>query len=354
MKVGLYIATQFTEQTDVMAARAEMLEQVRVARQSGFASLWVPHHYATEPMQMLAPVPMLAWLLQEAEGMVIGANILIMPLLNPIHVAEDAVTLDLLSGGKYVLGVGIGYRAAEFDAFNVPLKERVPRMKEGIEIMRRLWTGRPGHAQGQVLHHRGHGSRPQARAQRRTADLDRRRGRRRGQARGGDWGRVADHQLRASEGTRAPDEAVPRNARGGRQALPGGRADHARVLRRTDQRPRARRVQGGASVQVRRLFVVGPGFSVGRSRVVPAAVRGLRQGPVHHRRQGLREGRDPALQRTAGRESLSDARAVAGIAAQECTEHHFRAGRDFRLKGVARFVQQLFSSVVTLRSNAPC
>lgn len=140
MKVGLYIATQFTEQTDVMAARAEMLEQVRVARRSGFASLWVPHHYATEPMQMLAPIPMLAWLLQEAEGMVIGANILIMPLLNPIHVAEDAVTLDLLSGGRYVLGVGIGYRAAEFDAFNVSLKERVPRMKESIEIVRRLWT----------------------------------------------------------------------------------------------------------------------------------------------------------------------------------------------------------------------
>jgi len=140
MKVGLYIATQFTEQTDVAAARAEMLEQVRLARQSGFASLWVPHHYATAPMQMLSPIPMLAWLLHEAEGMTIGANILIMPLLNPIHVAEDAVTLDLLSGGRYVLGVGIGYRAAEFDAFNVPLKERVPRMKESIEIVRRLWT----------------------------------------------------------------------------------------------------------------------------------------------------------------------------------------------------------------------
>ena len=140
MKVGLYIATQFTEQTDVTAARAEMLEQVRVARMSGFASLWVPHHYATQPMQMLAPIPMLAWLLQEAEGMVIGANILIMPLLNPIHVAEDAVTLDLLSGGKYVLGIGIGYRAAEFDAFSIPLKERVQRTRESVEIMRRLWT----------------------------------------------------------------------------------------------------------------------------------------------------------------------------------------------------------------------
>lgn len=140
MKVGLYIATQFTPETDVPAARSEMLEQVRVARQNGFASLWVPHHYATQPMQMLAPVPMLAWLLREAEGMTIGPNILVMPLLNPIHVAEDAVTLDLLSGGRYVLGIGIGYREAEFNAFGVPLKERVQRTRESVEIMRRMWT----------------------------------------------------------------------------------------------------------------------------------------------------------------------------------------------------------------------
>lgn len=140
MKVGLYIATQFVQEANVAQARAEMLEQVRVAKRSGFASLWVPHHYATQPMQMLAATPMLAWLLREAEGMTIGPNILIMPLLNPIHVAEDAVTLDLLSGGRFVLGIGIGYREAEFKAFNVPLKERVQRMTESVELMRRLWT----------------------------------------------------------------------------------------------------------------------------------------------------------------------------------------------------------------------
>jgi alkanesulfonate monooxygenase SsuD/methylene tetrahydromethanopterin reductase-like flavin-dependent oxidoreductase (luciferase family) len=140
MKVGLYIMTQFTPGTDVAAARGLLAEQVRAARQSGFASLWVPHHYATAPMQMLAPIPMLSYLVREAEGMVIGPNILVMPLLNPVHVAEDAVTLDLLSGGRYVLGIGVGYREAEFTAFNVPLKERVVRFTESIEIMRRLWT----------------------------------------------------------------------------------------------------------------------------------------------------------------------------------------------------------------------
>ena len=147
MKVGLYITTQFTPETDVSAARKEMLEQVRVARQNGFASLWTPHHYATQPMQMLAPIPILSYLLQEAEGMVIGPNILVLPLLNPIHVAEDAVTLDLLSGGRYVLGVGIGYREAEFNAFDVPLKERVQRFNESIAVMRRLWT------EDRVTHH---------------------------------------------------------------------------------------------------------------------------------------------------------------------------------------------------------
>lgn len=140
MKVGLYIGTQFTPETNVPAALKEMQEQVRTAKASGFSSLWVPHHYATQPMQMLASIPMLTWLLREAEGMTIGPNILIMPLLNPVHVAEDAVTLDLLSGGRYVLGIGIGYREAEFNAFNVPLKERVVRITESVELMRRLWT----------------------------------------------------------------------------------------------------------------------------------------------------------------------------------------------------------------------
>ena len=140
MKVGLYITTQFTPETDVAASRTDMIEQVRVARQSGFSSLWVPHHYLTQPMPMLAPIPMLAYLARDAEGMTIGPNILVMPLLNPVHVAEDAVTLDLLSGGRYVLGIGIGYREAEFNTFNVPLKERVQRFTESVEIMRRLWT----------------------------------------------------------------------------------------------------------------------------------------------------------------------------------------------------------------------
>lgn len=140
MKVGLYIGTQYPPGTDVAKARVELVEMVRRARKSGFASVWTPHHVLTHPLQMLEPMTMLAYLLPEAEGMTIGPNILIMPLLHPVTVAEQAVTLDLLSGGKFVLGIGIGYREAEFAAYGVPLKQRVLRMTESMELMRRLWT----------------------------------------------------------------------------------------------------------------------------------------------------------------------------------------------------------------------
>jgi hypothetical protein len=66
MKVGLFINTQYPEGTDVPALIPELIEQVRVARDSGFKSLWFPHHWLTEPMQMLQIMPAMAFLATEA------------------------------------------------------------------------------------------------------------------------------------------------------------------------------------------------------------------------------------------------------------------------------------------------
>jgi alkanesulfonate monooxygenase SsuD/methylene tetrahydromethanopterin reductase-like flavin-dependent oxidoreductase (luciferase family) len=140
MKVGMFINTQFPEGDNVATRVPELVEQVRLARDSGFASLLFPHHYLTAPLQMLQITPLMAYLLHEAQGMMIGGNILLLPLLNPVHVAEEAATLDLLSGGKFVLGVGLGYRQGEFDAFGISLRHRAPRFAESIALMRRLWT----------------------------------------------------------------------------------------------------------------------------------------------------------------------------------------------------------------------
>ena len=140
MKVGLFINTQFPEGFNVSDRVPEMVEQVRAARDAGFASLWFPHHWLTHPMQMLQITPLMGYIAAHAEGMTIGPNILILPPLNPMHVAEEAATLDVLTGGNYILGIGLGYRQPEFDAFGIPLSERAPRFNESIGLMRRLWT----------------------------------------------------------------------------------------------------------------------------------------------------------------------------------------------------------------------
>ena len=141
MKVGLFINTQYPEGFDVPAQVPALLEQVRVARDAGFRSLWFPHHWLTAPMQMLQIMPAMAFLAAEAKGMAIGPNILILPLLNPVHVAEEAATLDVLTGGNYILGAGLGYREPEFTAFGITHAERAGRFTESVALMRKLWAG---------------------------------------------------------------------------------------------------------------------------------------------------------------------------------------------------------------------
>ncbi len=157
MKVGLFINTQFPEGDNVAARVPELVEQVRLARQGGFRSLLFPHHYLTDPLQMLQIAPLMAYLLPEAQGMTIGGNILLLPLLNPVHVAEESATLDVLSGGNFVLGVGLGYREGEFDAFGISLRERAVRFTESIALMRALWAGGKITFQGKFYSVKDHG-----------------------------------------------------------------------------------------------------------------------------------------------------------------------------------------------------
>lgn len=157
MKVGMFINTQFPEGDPVAARVAELVEQVRTARQSGFSSVLFGHHYLTEPLQMLQIAPMMAYLLPEARGMTIGGNILLLPLLNPVHVAEEAATMDVLSEGNFVLGVGLGYREGEFDAFGIPLKQRAQRLVESIRLMRALWAGGKIDFEGKFYSVKNHG-----------------------------------------------------------------------------------------------------------------------------------------------------------------------------------------------------
>ena len=71
-----------------------------------------------------------------------------LPWHNPVLVAEQAATLDLLSGGRFDFGVGKGYRQAEFDGFCIPIAEATERFDEAMEIIRKAWT-----SEGRFSHH---------------------------------------------------------------------------------------------------------------------------------------------------------------------------------------------------------
>jgi alkanesulfonate monooxygenase SsuD/methylene tetrahydromethanopterin reductase-like flavin-dependent oxidoreductase (luciferase family) len=70
----------------------------------------------------------------------LGTNLVLLPLHNPVEIAEVRAFLDVVTGGRFMLRRGLGYRAEEFAIFGVPMAERVSRLAEGVEIIRRLWT----------------------------------------------------------------------------------------------------------------------------------------------------------------------------------------------------------------------
>ena len=139
MKFGLIVAGQYLRDGSAAARATEMLEQVRLARQLGFDSVWMVHHYLIE-FQAFQPVPMLARIAAESGDMEIGTAIYVLPLQHPVEVAENFATLDALSGGRLIFGVAQGYRAEEFEAMGIPRRERAARFEEGLRLVERLWT----------------------------------------------------------------------------------------------------------------------------------------------------------------------------------------------------------------------
>src|SRR4029450_12574886 len=75
------------------------------------------------------------------ERLRVGTSVILLPLHHPVHVAEDAITLDLVSKGRLIVGVRIGYQAADFRAFAVPMEHRMALFEESVEIMRLCWSG---------------------------------------------------------------------------------------------------------------------------------------------------------------------------------------------------------------------
>ena len=148
MDFGLGLSVQHLPDDAQEVRFAEHLEQARLARAVGFSSVWASQHYLAEPFTYFQPIPTLARVAAEVPGMTLGTGVLLLPLHHPVEVAEQLATLDVISGGRFVFGVGLGYRDVENVAMGHNPRDRVGRLEEGLDVVERLWGGEPVSYQG--------------------------------------------------------------------------------------------------------------------------------------------------------------------------------------------------------------
>lgn len=106
----------------------------------GFDSVWLSEHHFADDGYCPSPLAVAAAIAARTSRVRIGTNIIVLPLHHPLRIAEDAAIVDVISNGRFELGVGAGYRQEEFDTFGVKLSDRVSRMTESIDLIRRAWS----------------------------------------------------------------------------------------------------------------------------------------------------------------------------------------------------------------------
>jgi alkanesulfonate monooxygenase SsuD/methylene tetrahydromethanopterin reductase-like flavin-dependent oxidoreductase (luciferase family) len=124
------------------------IDYVVEAERLSFDSIFLVEHHFTGHGQVSASVALLSYLAARTQRIRLGTAVVVLPWHNPVLIAEQAATLDLLSGGRLDLGVGKGYRAAEFHGFCIPQDEATERFDEAIEVIRKAWT-----TDGRFSHH---------------------------------------------------------------------------------------------------------------------------------------------------------------------------------------------------------
>src|SRR3984893_331143 len=120
---------------------AAMFEQIEYLDQAGFDTIWTTEHHFVDDGYLSSVMPMMAAMAARTKRVKLGSFVLLGPFYHPLRLAEDAALIDVISNGRLRLGIGVGYRREEVNIFQIPRKERVGRTLEGIEIMKRAWTG---------------------------------------------------------------------------------------------------------------------------------------------------------------------------------------------------------------------
>ncbi|MQA15327.1 MAG: LLM class flavin-dependent oxidoreductase [Pseudonocardiaceae bacterium] len=140
MEIGLFHSVQWPEGSSQSDRYRQALRQACHADELGFDSVWLTEHHFSRHGIVSDSLAVLAHLAARTEHVRLGTAVSVLPLHNPLRLAETAATVDQLSGGRLELGVGRGYQVGEFTGFGIDIAEKKERFDEAIEVLYRAWT----------------------------------------------------------------------------------------------------------------------------------------------------------------------------------------------------------------------
>ncbi len=152
MKFGLTHAPYSTAERKAEDVFRAQVEQVRLAEACGFDSAFVSEHHFLDNEMFPSPLVALGFLAAATSKIQLGTGVLLLPLHEPVRVAEDAAVLDRISGGRLIFGIGQGYRPEEFSGYGRRLQDRPGLMREAALLVRRLWTEKDVTFHGKHFH----------------------------------------------------------------------------------------------------------------------------------------------------------------------------------------------------------
>ena len=143
VRFGLLLTSVHGRSVPAHQQIAEHHELISVAVDHGFDLVVAGQHFAAPTLRYLQPIPYLTSVATRFPSVEVATGVLLMPLHHPLTIAEEVATMDAVTGGRVIMGVGIGYSQDEFDAFGIDRTTRTERFDEAVKIIRALWTGQP-------------------------------------------------------------------------------------------------------------------------------------------------------------------------------------------------------------------
>tara|TARA_B100001123_G_scaffold120587_2_gene140388 strand:- start:1691 stop:2701 length:1011 start_codon:yes stop_codon:yes gene_type:complete len=141
MKFGLYSSIANPPRgEDLPRCVDEVIEEAKLAEQAGFDSCFFGEHHQDKDGFLPSPLIVCTAVAAATTTLRVGTSVILLPLHHPVRLAEDVVTLDVVSKGRVTLGVGLGYQPADFRTFGVEMDDRVELFEEKVEIIRRSWS----------------------------------------------------------------------------------------------------------------------------------------------------------------------------------------------------------------------